>query len=87
VVGLLAIRGCGTWLAALAQAVRGLIFAPANRESRRTFQRRLAWTPLATLVVCFVAVHTMYWSNLRMRAPIMPAICLWAAAATRRKDA
>lgn len=32
------------------------------------------------LILAFVAVHTFYWTNLRMRAPLMPFIALLAAA-------
>ncbi len=36
------------------------------------------------LCLCFTAMHTVYWSNLRMRGPLMPVICLAAAAGVRR---
>jgi hypothetical protein len=32
------------------------------------------------LVATFMAVHTFYWTNIRMRAPLMPFLCLVAAA-------
>ena len=31
------------------------------------------------LCVTFTAVHALYWSNMRMRAPLMPYVCLLAA--------
>ena len=31
------------------------------------------------LCLSFTLVHTFYWSNLRMRAPLMPVVCLAAA--------
>ena len=31
------------------------------------------------LCVAFTAVHALYWSNMRMRAPLMPFVCLLAA--------
>ena len=36
------------------------------------------------LVLCFTftAVHALYWSNMRMRAPLMPLICLLASLGT-----
>ncbi len=35
------------------------------------------WWPLVLLIFCFCAVHLVYWSNTRMRAPVMPAVvCL-----------
>lgn len=36
------------------------------------------------LAGCLTAVHTLYWSNLRMRAPLMPVVALAAAAALAR---
>jgi 4-amino-4-deoxy-L-arabinose transferase-like glycosyltransferase len=35
------------------------------------------------LCLCFILVHAFYWSNLRMRAPLMPVICLLAAGGAR----
>jgi hypothetical protein len=34
------------------------------------------------LVLVFTAVHAVYWSNIRMRAPLVPVIALAAAAGT-----
>jgi hypothetical protein len=36
------------------------------------------------LIAAFVLVHLVYWTDARMRAPIMPAIALLAAQITRR---
>jgi hypothetical protein len=33
------------------------------------------------LCVAFTAVHTFYWTNLRMRAPLMPFVAMVAVAA------
>lgn len=38
------------------------------------------WLWAGLLVAAFVAVHTFYWTDLRMRAPLMPAIATAAAA-------
>ena len=38
-----------------------------------------AWWPLVLLVVSFALVHVVYWSNLRMRAPVEPVLALLAA--------
>lgn len=49
--------------------------------------RRLLRTPWAWgLLLClsFTAVHTFYWSNLRMRAPLMPVVCMAAALGAKR---
>jgi hypothetical protein len=40
------------------------------------------WMPLVLLIASFSAVHLVYWSNVRMRAPVMPAVALLAAAAS-----
>ncbi len=37
------------------------------------------WWPLVLLVVSFALVHVVYWSNLRMRAPVEPVLALLAA--------
>lgn len=34
--------------------------------------------PIWTLVLSLTLVHAVYWSNMRMRAPIMPMLCLLA---------
>ena len=39
------------------------------------------WLPALTLFVTLSAVHAVYWSNIRMRAPAIPAIALLAACA------
>ena len=42
------------------------------------------WLPVLTLFVTLSAVHAVYWSNIRMRAPAVPAIALLAACAIPR---
>lgn len=44
-------------------------------------RRRLLadWLPGLLLVACFTAVHTLYWADMRMRAPLVPVIALLAA--------
>jgi hypothetical protein len=39
-----------------------------------------AWLGALLLCFTFTAVHSVYWSNLRMRAPVLPAIALLAGA-------
>jgi hypothetical protein len=41
-----------------------------------------SWIWGVLLCLVFTAVHTFYWTNLRMRAPLMPFIAMVAAAAT-----
>ncbi|MCA9069487.1 MAG: hypothetical protein KDA84_11210, partial [Planctomycetaceae bacterium] len=36
------------------------------------------WWPLVLMIATFCAVHLVYWSNTRMRAPVMPAVALLA---------
>ena len=42
------------------------------------------WIWAVLLAVAVTAVHAIYWSNLRMRAPLVPAIALAAAAGAER---
>ena len=39
------------------------------------------WWPVLALFLTLTLVHTVYWSNIRMRAPAIPAIALLASAA------
>ena len=39
------------------------------------------WWPLPTLMAAFTLVHAVYWADMRMRAPLIPAIALLAAVA------
>ncbi len=43
------------------------------------------WIWGVLLCLAFTAVHTFYWTNLRMRAPLMPFIAIVAAAAVAPK--
>jgi len=49
------------------------------RLRSRLFASPLIWGVL--LCFAFTAVHTFYWTNLRMRAPLMPFVAMVAAAA------
>lgn len=49
------------------------------------------WWPLVLMIAAFCAVHLVYWSNTRMRAPVMPAVALlavraWSSASTEKKS-
>jgi hypothetical protein len=44
------------------------------------------WIWGVLLCLAFTAVHTFYWTNLRMRAPLMPFVAIVAAAAVRSGD-
>ena len=39
-----------------------------------------AWRTVLLLPVAFTAVHAVYWSNARMRGPVVPAVAVLAAA-------
>ncbi len=43
----------------------------------------VCWLPALTLAVSLCLVHAVYWSNMRMRAPIIPVISLLAVYGTR----
>jgi len=48
-----------------------------------TWGRRLVtmpWAWVTILVVSLSLVHACYWSNLRMRAPLVPIVALWSVA-------
>jgi len=67
---LVGIYGCCLYVAMLLGAVR---------LGRRLLTAK--WLPVLTLLLTLTAVHAVYWSNIRMRAPAVPAIALLAAAA------
>lgn len=66
----------GVWNVALYLiAIWGLI-----RIRREQSEATRAWLlHVLALAIVLSLVHTFYWSNLRMRVPIMPAICVLAA--------
>ncbi len=49
-----------------------------------TSPKRVNWLAGVLLVVALSAVHSVYWSDLRMRAPAMPVVALLAAAGAAR---
>lgn len=48
--------------------------------------RLMDWVPVLLLIVAFTAVHVLYWSNARMRAPVVPAIALLAGLAVTSRN-
>jgi hypothetical protein len=60
-------------------ALFGLVVVGMVRLRGRLLRLPWLWGLLLTLT--FTAVHAIYWSNLRMRAPLMPVLALVAAAA------
>lgn len=83
---------CGWYCGVYALAVMGIwrLFA-AHGTPWRAFPTALAvaiarlrqppWVWGVLLCVAFTAVHTFYWANLRMRAPLMPFVAILAAGA------
>jgi len=63
-------------------AVFGLALAGAQALGYRLCRPPWCWGLL--LCLAFTAMHAVYWSNLRMRAPLMPVVCLAAAAGVKR---
>ena len=69
----LARHGVGAWYGLL------FLFAICGLIRLRTRLLHPPWIAGLLLCLAFTAVHSIYWSNLRMRAPLMPAVCLLAA--------
>jgi hypothetical protein len=69
---------CGWYCGVYALAAVGIW-----RLRWRLLQPPWIWGVL--LCLTFTAVHTFYWTNLRMRAPLMPFVALVAAAAAPRR--
>ena len=68
-------RGVAAWyVVVVSLAAMGLRCASSTRRARRNV---LLCSLL--LAATLTAVHTFYWSNLRMRAPLMPLVALAAA--------
>ncbi|MGE5194401.1 MAG: hypothetical protein ACM3U2_18080, partial [Deltaproteobacteria bacterium] len=45
----------------------------------------LRWHPLLRLIVAFTLVHALYWADMRMRTPLVPAIALLACQSLRKR--
>ncbi len=54
----------------------------AGRLPREVVLRGWIWGLI--LVASFTAIHTFYWTNMRMRAPLIPVVCLAAALGAAR---
>ena len=42
-------------------------------------KRLRRWRPAALMILAFCAVHALYWTDARMRAPLVPAVAAFAA--------
>jgi len=69
----------GWYFVELALAALGVAAGFRAVGGRERWQRTWLWG--LALAGVFTAVHVLYWSDLRMRAPVMPAVALAAAAA------
>lgn len=82
--GRLARYSVGAWYT----AVLGLAAVGAVVITRQSFGVSPAamqgWIAAMLLVLSFTAVHAVYWTDMRMRAPLMPVVAMAAAAGLRR---
>ena len=76
------LAACGAWR--IWRSDTRLACPPGGGEERRTDDtrdgRRYGWRAVLLLPVAFTVVHAVYWSNARMRAPVVPAVAVLAAA-------
>jgi hypothetical protein len=62
----------GSWYALTSiAAIIGLVRLVKSNRIKRTL-----WTPALALALSLCVVHSVYWSNMRMRAPIIPLVSL-----------
>lgn len=72
-------RGVGLWyFAEFSLAAVGSVVLLGSVRGRTNGS--IGWLLAASLVACFAAVHAVYWTDMRMRAPLVPAIALAAVA-------
>ena len=65
------------YMAEFLLAVVGLVALARSRVPRDLLLRGWLWGLL--LAASFTAIHTFYWTNIRMRAPLIPVVCVAAA--------
>jgi hypothetical protein len=63
--------------------VLGMLVVTVTRLARRGSHPASPWWPLLGLVLTVQLVHLVYWTNARMRAPIVPVIGLLVVAGLR----
>jgi len=79
-------HGVGVWyLIEMPLALVGLITVVGGDPRRRARRvqgsnANLGWYSALLLVGCFGTVHALYWTDMRMRAPLVPVIALAAVA-------
>lgn len=64
-----------------------ILFGVAVSLCRMRHSPRSGWVTLLLLMAAFTFVHLFYWSNARMRAPLIPAIAVIAVAGFERRRA
>jgi hypothetical protein len=77
-----------SWLTTIPVGIYYLAFYAAVFVGLRRLRGEVLlakWWPILTLVLALTAVHAVYWTNIRMRAPVMPGLAIVAAAAMRRR--
>lgn len=74
------------WLRYATAAWYGLLFSLAAVAMGSLAVRPLVapWLWGTCLIASFTSVHVFYWTDMRMRAPLMPVVCLAAAAGLQR---
>jgi hypothetical protein len=76
--GVYALAVMGIWRLSAAHGTPRRAFPTVVGRIAALFQSPWVWGAL--LCVAFTAAHTFYWTNLRMRAPLMPFVAMVAAA-------
>ncbi|MBL4883432.1 MAG: glycosyltransferase family 39 protein [Planctomycetaceae bacterium] len=61
-------------------ALYGVVVMLGQSENRRRF-----WLPALAMILTFSIVHSIYWSNARMRAPLVPVIAMLAIYGLEKK--
>ena len=77
---------CAWYVAEFALALLGLatVLRLSTLDARLSASWRSTWMWGILLVLVFTGVHSLYWSNIRMRAPLMPIVAMAAAAGIAR---
>jgi len=55
------------------------VFAGVILILRQPASKRKNWLPALAMIITFSVVHSLYWSNARMRAPLIPVLAILAA--------
>ena len=70
----------GFWYSAVTCAVIYGCWSLGKRWDRRVFGSALwNWMPALSMAFSLCAIHSVYWSNMRMRSPLIPLVSLLAA--------